>query len=105
MKKYIKPSSIIAVIGPIFLIFVIGGIIHLSPIPTPISTQNVFNKDLLKLDYEFNKVIIKTPDNQIIKGNVLKWTTYDNKDLVKVELDNGTVYLGHASDILLYNEK
>jgi len=40
MKKYIKPSSIIAVIGTIFLIFVIGGIIHLSPI----STQNVFNK-------------------------------------------------------------
>ena len=101
MKKYIKPSSIIAVIGTIFLIFVIGGIIHLSPI----STQNVFNKDLLKLDYEFNKVIIKTPDNQIIKGNVAKWTTYDNKDLVKVELDNGTVYLGHSSDILLYNEK
>lgn len=101
MKKYIKTSSIIAVIGTIFLIFVIGGIIHLSPI----STQNVFNKDLLKLDYEFNKVIIKTPDNQIIKGNVAKWTTYDNKDLVKVELDNGTVYLGHASDILLYNEK
>lgn len=101
MKKYIKPSSIIAVIGPIFFIFVIGGIIQLFPI----STQNVFNKDLLKLDYEFNKVIIKTPDNQIIKGNVAKWTTYDNKDLVKVELDNGTVYLGHASDILLYNEK
>lgn len=101
MKKYIKPSSIIAVIGSIFLIFVIGGIIQLSPI----STQNVFNKDLLKLDYEFNKVIIKTPDNQIIKGNVAKWATYDQKDLVKVELDNGTVYLGHASDILLYNEK
>ena len=67
--------------------------------------QGGSNKDLLQLDYSFNKVIIKTPDNQIVKGNVKKWTTYDNKDMVKVELDNGTVYLGHSSEILLYNEK
>jgi hypothetical protein len=69
------------------------------------TVSNGFNKDLLQLDYNFNKVIIKTPDNQIIKDNVKKWTTYNNKDIAKVELDNGTVYLGHSSDILLYNEK
>lgn len=32
------------------------------------------------------------------------WTTYDSKDTVKVKLKNGKQYLGHSSDIVLYND-
>ena len=85
------------------VIAVVAIVIGIGFLPSYLSGGS--NKDLLQLDYSFNKVIIKTPDNQIVKGNVKKWTTYDNKDMVKVELDNGTVYLGHSSEILLYNEK
>ena len=84
-------------------IAVVGIVIGLTFLPAYLKEGS--NKDLLQLDYNFNKVIIRTPDNQIIKGNVKKWTTYDKKDMVKVELDNGTVYLGNSSEILLYNEK
>lgn len=35
---------------------------------------------------------------------VEEWTTYDNKDTVKVKLKNGKQYLGHSSDIVLYND-
>lgn len=100
MKENIKEEGLKAIILIIVVVVIFGGYFLL-----PNLTQNGSNKDLLQFDYHFNKVIIKTPDDQIIKGNVAKWTTYDKKDLVKVELDNGTVYLGHASDILLYNEK
>ena len=99
MKKEIK--LIIKMV--ISAIAVVAIVIGLTFLPSYLSGGS--NKDLLQLDYNFNKVIIRTPDNQIVKGNVKKWTTYDKKDMVKVELDNGTVYLGHSSEILLYNEK
>lgn len=62
------------------------------------------NKDFLKVDYTFKKAVIKLPNNEIVTGEVEEWTTYDNKDTVKVKLKNGKQYLGHSSDIVLYND-
>lgn len=62
------------------------------------------NKDLLKVDYNFKKTIIKLPNNEIITRDVDEWTTYDNKDTLKVKLKNGKQYLGHSSNIILYND-
>ena len=62
------------------------------------------NKDLLQTDYDFKKVVIKLPNNEVVTGEVEEWTTYDNKDTVKVKLKNGKQYLGHSSDIVLYND-
>ena len=62
------------------------------------------NKDFLKVDYTFKKAVIKLPNNEVVTGEVEEWTTYDNKDTVKVKLKNGKQYLGHSSDIVLYND-
>ena len=62
------------------------------------------NKDLWQADYNFKKVVIKLPNNEIVTGEVEEWTTYDSKDTVKVKLKNGKQYLGHSSDIVLYND-
>ena len=60
----------------------------------------VFREDKALLQ----KVVIKLPNNEIVTGEVEEWTTYDNKDTVKVKLKNGKQYLGHSSDIVLYND-
>ena len=62
------------------------------------------NKDFLKVDYEFKKAVIKLPNDEVVTGEVEEWTTYDSKDTVKVRLKNGKQYLGHSSDIVLYND-
>ena len=62
------------------------------------------NKDLWQVDYDFKKAVIKLPNNEVVTGEVEEWTTYDNKDTVKVKLKNGKQYLGHSSDIVLYND-
>lgn len=62
------------------------------------------NKDLWQADYNFKKVVIKLPNDEVVNGEVEEWTTYDNKDTVKVKLKNGKQYLGHSSDIVLYND-
>ena len=62
------------------------------------------NKDLWQADYNFKKVVIKLPNDEVVNGEVEEWTTYDNKDTVKVKLKNGKQYIGHSSDIVLYND-
>lgn len=62
------------------------------------------NKDFLKVDYNFKKAVIKLPNNEVVTGEIEEWTTYDSKDTVKVKLKNGKQYLGHSSDIVLYND-
>lgn len=62
------------------------------------------NKDLWQADYNFKKVVIKLPNDEVVNGEVEEWTTYDNKDTVKVKLKNGKQYLGHSSNIVLYND-
>ena len=62
------------------------------------------NKDIWKTDYEFTKVIVKLPNGEIVEGEVEEWTTYDAKDMVKVKIKGGKQYLGHSSDIVLYND-
>ena len=60
----------------------------------------VFREDEVLLQ----KAVIKLPNNEVITGEVEEWTTYDNKDTVMVKLKNGKQYLGHSSDIVLYND-
>lgn len=62
----------------------------------------VFKED--KAEDNLQKAVIKLPNNEIVTGEVEEWTTYDNKDTVMVKLKNGKQYLGHSSDIVLYND-
>ena len=65
-------------------------------------SSTVFKED--KVEDTLRKAVIKLPNNEIVTGEVEEWTTYDNKDTVKVKLKNGKQYLGHSSDIVLYND-
>ena len=86
--------------------FIVMGIITFAIIIGLFSVYKALNsnKDFLKVDYTFKKAVIKLPNNEIVTGEVEEWTTYDNKDTVKVKLKNGKQYLGHSSDIVLYND-
>lgn len=61
------------------------------------------NKDLLKVDYDFKKAVIKLPNDEVVTGEVTEWS-YSGTSTVKVTLKNGKQYLGHSSDIVLYND-
>ena len=86
MKRFKEEIDLILIIGAVLIIFGLG--------------LTVFREDKVLLQ----KVVIKLPNNEIVAGEVEEWTTYDNKDTVKVKLKNGKQYLGHSSDIVLYND-
>ena len=99
MRRFrIDIESILAIIGVLLLV---GGLAF--GVFKGYKAMNS-NKDLLQVDYDFKKVVIKLPNNEVVTGEVAEWTTYDNKDTVKVKLKNGKQNLGHSSDIVLYND-
>ena len=88
MRWFKEEIDLILIIG-VFLIIIGLGL-------------TVFRED--KAEDNLQKAVIKLPNNEIVTGEVEEWTTYDNKDTVKVKLKNGKQYLGHSSDIVLYND-
>ena len=86
MKWFKEEIDLILIIG-VFLIVISLGL-------------TVFREDEVLLQ----KAVIKIPNNEVVTGEVEEWTTYDNKDTVMVKLKNGKQYLGHSSDIVLYND-
>ena len=88
MRWFKEEIDLILIIG-VFLIIIGLGL-------------TVFKED--KAEDMLQKVVIKLPNDEIVTGEVAEWTTYDNKDTVKVKLKNGKQYLRHSSDIVLYND-
>ena len=85
MKWFKKEIDLILIIGAVLIIFGLG--------------LTVFREDKVLLQ----KAVIKLPNNEIVAGEVEEWS-YIGKSTVKVKLKNGKQYLGHSSDIVLYND-
>lgn len=88
MRWFKEETDLMLIIGVLLIILGLG--------------LTVFKED--KAEDMLQKAVIKLPNNEIVTGEVEEWTTYDNKDTVKVKLKNGKQYLGHSSDIVLYND-
>ena len=86
--------------------FVVMGIITFAVVIGLFSGYKALNsnKDFLKVDYTFKKAVIKLPNNEVVTGEVEEWIIFNNKGTVKVKLKNGKQYLGHSSNIVLYND-
>lgn len=90
MKWFKENIDQILLIGILLIIFGLG--------------LSLFKEDKAEGRDFLQKAVIKLPNNEIVTGEVEEWTIYNNKDTVKVKLKNGKQYLGHSSDIVLYND-
>ena len=88
MRWFKENIDLVHIIGVLLIIFGLG--------------LTVFRED--KAEDNLQKVVIKLPNNEIVTGEVEEWIIYDNKGTVKVKLKNGKQYLGHSSNIVLYND-
>lgn len=62
------------------------------------------NKQIIDTTYEFNKAIIIIGD-ETKEVEISSWTDYSNGDQIQIKATDGTIYLGHSSNILLiYDE-
>lgn len=60
-----------------------------------------YNKQVIDLTYEYSQAQIKMPDGTVIEGKVDSWNDYEG-DQLQVKI-NGTTYLVHSSNVVLWN--
>lgn len=61
------------------------------------------NKQVIDLNYAYDRAIIKLPNGEIIDGKVQSWTDFEDGDQIQVKID-GITYLIHSSQVALINE-
>lgn len=59
-----------------------------------------YNKQLIDLNYKFDKAYIEG----IGEVNIKSWNDYENSDMVQVIANDGTVYLTHSSNVILVSD-
>lgn len=61
------------------------------------------NKQLVDLNYIYDRAIIKLPNGEVVDGKVQSWTDFEDGDQIQVKID-GVTYLVHSSQVALINE-
>ena len=61
------------------------------------------NKQLVDLNYKFDRAVLSLPNGEIVEGEVQSWTDYEDSDQIQVKID-GETYLVHSSQIVLIAE-
>ena len=56
-----------------------------------------YNKQLIDLNYKFDKAYIEGIGEIEIKN----WNDYENSDMIQVIANDGSVYLTHSSNVIL----
>ena len=63
------------------------------------------NRQIVDIQYRFEKAMIKMPDGNTKTVSVKSWRDFQDGDQIQVTDKDGNTYLGHACNILLFSEK
>ena len=61
------------------------------------------NRQVVDLNYKFDRAIIKLPDGEVVSGAVESWRDYEDGDQIQIKID-GTLYLVHSMNCVLIQE-
>lgn len=62
------------------------------------------NYQVIDTTWSYDRAIIQLPDGEVVDGEIKAWRDYEDGDQIQVKMD-GSVYLVHSSDIVLYSCK
>lgn len=61
------------------------------------------NHQVFDTTYNFDRVIIKLPNGDVVDGQVQSWHDWENSDSVQVKI-NGVTYYTHLNNVVLIDE-
>lgn len=62
------------------------------------------NYQVVDTKYNFDRVMIRLPDGEVIEGKLESWRDYEDSDQLQVKI-NGVTYLVHANNCVLISTK
>ena len=63
------------------------------------------NRQIVDIQYRFEKAMIKMPDGTTKTVSVKSWRDFQDGDQIQVTDKDGNTYLGHACNIMLFSER
>lgn len=63
------------------------------------------NRQIVDIQYRFEKAMIKMPDGNTKTVSVRSWRDFNDGDQIQVTDKDGNTYLGHACNIMLFSER
>ncbi len=61
------------------------------------------NYNMIDLEYQFDRAIIKLPNGEVVEGKVTSWRDYEDGEQLQVEID-GVLYLTSSYNCVLIKE-
>ena len=61
------------------------------------------NKQMIDLNYKFDKAYISLPNGQCVEGKIDSWTDFEDGDQIQLKID-GKTYLTHISNVVMVND-
>ncbi len=62
------------------------------------------NYQVVDMQYNFNRAMIRLPDGTVVEGKLDYWRDYEESDQIQVKID-GVVYLVHSNNCVLISNK
>ena len=83
---------------------IVGIIVVLLAVGAAIYWQtHIGNRQLMDINYHFDRAIIKLPNGDVVEGKLNSWLDYDDSDVVQVKVD-GVTYLTSYVNVCLIDD-
>ena len=63
----------------------------------------ISNRSIFDTTYTFEEAVVAMPDGTVIRGEVSRWTDFEDGDQIQVTI-NGKTYLTHSINVVLISE-
>lgn len=65
--------------------------------------NNIGNRQLMDMNYHFDRAIIRLPNGEVIEGKLTSWLDFSDSDVVQVKID-GKTYLTSYVNVCLIDD-
>lgn len=85
--------------------WIIGGIVVVLLIVGAVFywQTHIGNRQLMDVNYHFDRAILKLPNGEIVEGKLNSWLDFDDSDVIQIKID-GTTYLTSYVNVCLIDD-
>ena len=81
--------------GIVVVLLIVGAVIYWQ--------THIGNRQLMDVNYHFDRAILKLPNGEIVEGKLNSWLDFDDSDVIQVKID-GTTYLTSYVNVCLIDD-
>ena len=65
--------------------------------------NNIGNRQLMDMNYHFDRAIVRLPNGEIVEGKLTSWLDFSDSDVIQVKIE-GKTYLTSYQNVCLIDD-